>query len=515
MSHVRRFVLVWVLVAGWLPVSTLAAERMRGTAIAEERFALVIGNAAYRSADPLDNPVNDARLVAQSLRQAGFSVELREDLDRTGLVAALRGFGARLHENAVAVLYYAGHGLQLRDRNYLIPIDADIRSEDEIPIAGLDLGFILGRMSAARSRVNIVILDACRNNPFAGRSGAKAQGLAQMDAPVGTLLAYATAPGKLAADSGGGSNSLYALHLARHLLTPGLPVEHVFKRVREGVVRETAEQQVPWESSSLQGEFAFVPGVSPAREAAADIDAAGELAFWNSIQSSTRADEYQAYLRQYPNGRFAVLAQTRLAAFSAPPAAPSSSGVTPRDGLPRPGDRWRYRVQDQFRLGDLFLTAQVESVGPEGVTETWSTTSDTRVRTATASLQPGFHELPGWNLTPPEYSPYLLAAGALKPGQALPDLPRRVEQVIVPLRGRVEAEEEVVVGAGTFRAIKVVLRGQVATRGAARAAPLVTEHVAWYAPQVRRTVKYTVSTRVGESLKESTTFELVEFKAGP
>jgi hypothetical protein len=204
-----------------------------------------------------------------------------------------------------------------------------------------------------------------------------------------------------------------------------------------------------------------------------------------------------------------------LAAFTAPPAAPSSSGVTPRDGLPRPGDRWRYRVQDQFRLGDLFLTAQVESVGPEGVTETWSTTSDTRVRTATASLQPGFHELPGWNLTPPEYSPYLLAAGALKPGQVLPDLPRRVEQVIVPLRGRVEGEEDVVVGAGRFRAVKVVLRGQVATRGAARAAPLVTEYVAWYSPQVRRTVKYTVSTRVGEVLKESTTFELVEFKAGP
>lgn len=517
MTHARRLVLAWLLLAAWLPVAAPAAERMRGTAIAEDRLALVIGNAAYRSADPLDNPVNDARLVAQSLRQAGFSVELREDLDRNGLISALRGFGAQLHENAVAVLYYAGHGLQLRDRNYLLPIDADIRSEDEIPIAGLDLGFILGRMSAARSRVNIVILDACRNNPFAGRSGAKAQGLAQMDAPVGTLLAYATAPGKLAADSGGGANSLYAMHLAKHLLTAGLPVEHVFKRVREGVVRDTAEQQVPWESSSLQGEFAFVPGVSPKREAAAEIDAAGELAFWNSIQASTRAEEYRAYLRQYPNGRFAALAQTRLAAFTSPPAASSSVIATPRDGLPRPGDSWRYRVQDQFRLGDLFLTAQVERVGPEGVTETWSTTSDTRLRTATVPLQPGFYELPGWNLTPPEYSPYLLASGPLKPGQVLPDLPRRVGQVTVPLHARVEAEEEVVVGAGTFRAIKVVLRGQVSasTRGAPRSAPVVMEHVAWYAPQVRRTVKYTVSTRVGEVLKESTTFDLVEFKAGP
>jgi uncharacterized caspase-like protein len=148
--------------------------------------------------------------------------------------------------------------LQLRDRNFLIPVDAEIRSEDEIPIAGVDIGFLLGRMATARSRINIVILDACRNNPFAGKGGHRAQGLAQMDAPVGTLLAYATAPGKLAADGGGGANSLYATHLARQLLVPGLPVELVFKRVREAVVRETGELQVPWEMSSLQGEFAFV-----------------------------------------------------------------------------------------------------------------------------------------------------------------------------------------------------------------------------------------------------------------
>ena len=186
----------------------------------EQRVALVIGNAAYRI-DPLDNPVNDARLVATSLKQAGFDVTLAENLDRRGLLGALRAFGERLNDNAVAVLYYAGHGLQLRDRNYLIPVDAEMRSEDEIPLAGIDIGFILGRMSAAKSRVNIVILDACRNNPFAsstGKGGHSAQGLAPMDAPVGTLLAYATAPGKLAADGLGGvndRNGLYAQQLAR------------------------------------------------------------------------------------------------------------------------------------------------------------------------------------------------------------------------------------------------------------------------------------------------------------
>jgi len=517
---------VWVLVV-WLGAAgaASAAERMRGVAVTEERIALVIGNAAYRN-DPLDNPVNDARLIAQSLKQSGFTVSLRENLDRRGLVDALRDFGNHLAENTIAVLYYAGHGLQLRDRNYLIPVDAEIRSEDEIPIAGVDLGFMLGRMSTARSRINIVILDACRNNPFSGKGGPSAQGLAQMDAPVGTLLAYATAPGKLAAD-GAGANSLYATHLARQMLTPGLPVEHVFKRVREAVVRDTRQLQVPWESSSLQGEFAFVPGVAAARETAADVEAAGELAFWNSIQASTRADEYRAYLRQYPNGRFAALAQMRLAAFTPPtppaptsptsptgPTSPTSSAtaLARADTMPRVGDTWRYRVQDQFRIGDLYLTAKVDGVTADGVAESWTTTSDAKLRTTLVSLEPGFHTLPGWSLTPPEFSPYLLAAGGLRAGKAIPDQPLRVEQALVPLHARVEGEEDVVVAAGRFRAIKVVLRGQSASRGAARNAAVTSEHVVWYSPQVRRTVKYTVSTHVGNALRESTSFELVEYR---
>jgi hypothetical protein len=370
---------------------------------------------------------------------------------------------------------------------------------------------MLGRMSSARSRINIVILDACRNNPFSGKQGAKAQGLAQMDAPVGTLLAYATAPGKLAAD-GAGANSLYAKHLARQLLTPGLPVEHVFKRVREAVVRDTRELQVPWESSSLQGEFAFVPGVAAPREAAVDAEAAGELAFWNSIQASTRADEYRAYLRQYPNGRFAALAQSRLASFTVVATAPAATTAARPDTMPRAGDTWRYRVQDQFRIGDLFLTARVDSVSADGIAETWTTTSDAKLRTTLVALEPGFNTLPGWTLTPPEFSPYLQAAGGLRRGMLIADQPRRVEQAQVPLKVTLEGEEEVVVAAGRFRAVKLVLRGQAQSRGGGRAHAVATEHVVWYAPQVKRTVKYTVATHVGGALRESTTFELVEYR---
>jgi uncharacterized caspase-like protein len=464
--------------------------------------------------------VNDARLVAQSLQKAGFTVTLRENLARGALVDTLRGFGNQLNENTIAVLYYAGHGLQLRDHNYLIPVDAEIRSEDEIPLAGVDLGFILGRMSHARSRINIVILDACRNNPFAGKSGPRVQGLAPMDAPVGTLLGFATAPGKLAADSAGGTHSAYARHLAKQLLTPGAPVEQVFKRVREGVVRDTDGAQVPWETSSLQGEFAFVPGSGGATTATAaapdDAEAKAEVAFWQSIEASRNADEFRAYLRQYPSGRFAALAQTRVAALAPVPAQQQPSTVTsaalppPATVLPKPGDTWRYRVQDQFRLGDLFLTARADQVSEQGVAETWTTTSDAKVRTAVAPLGAGFHSLPGWTLTPPEFAPYLNATGTVRGGQRLGELSRRIEQVSVPLVARVEGEEDVVVGAGRFRALKVVLRGQARMRGAGRA--IETEQVVWYAPQARRMVKSTVSTTQGGNVLEQSTIELMEMR---
>jgi len=384
-----RVALGWwlALCALALPLAT-SAQAPRGASLTEERVALVIGNAAYKN-DPLDNPVNDARLIGARLEQAGFKVTRRENLDRSGMAAALRDFGAVLNENTVAVLYYAGHALQLRDQNYMIPIDAEIRSEDDVGLQGVDLTFILGRMSRAKSRVNVVILDACRDNPFAKRASASQQGLAQMDAPIGTLLAYATAPGKQAPDGiGQRGNSIYTTELARHLLTPGLPVELMFKRVREAVVRESRQLQVPWEHSSLLGEFAFVPGFAsapapaPSTPATDTAEADAELALWATTQGSTRADEFRAYLRQYPNGRFAEPARARIAALSA------QVGSTRAELMPKVGDTWRYRVTDQHRFGDVFVTARVDAVGADGVAETWTTTVDAKVRTTRVPISP-------------------------------------------------------------------------------------------------------------------------------
>ena len=179
----------------------------------------------------------------------------------------------------------------------------------------------------------------------------------------------------------------------------------MFKRVREGVVRDTQEQQVPWESSSLQGEFAFVPGVGAAksRRLRAAETARPRSAFWNSMQASTRADEYRAYLRQYPKGRFVALAQSRSdrrRSRRVQRSAAAATGPAVRDArrrharrppdAARAGDTWRYRVQDSFRLGDLFVTARVDAVGADGIAETWTTTSDAKVRTTIASLAPAF-----------------------------------------------------------------------------------------------------------------------------
>jgi len=503
-----RVVVGWWLALCWLLLPLcVAAQTVRGASLTEDRVALVIGNAAYKH-DPLDNPVNDARLIGSRLEQAGFKVTRGENLDRNGMATALSNFGATLNDNTVAVLYYAGHALQLRDQNYMIPIDAEIRSEDDVGMQGVDLTFILGRMSRAKSRVNVVILDACRDNPFAKRASGNSQGLAQMDAPIGTLLAYATAPGKQAPDGiGQRGNSIYTAELARHLLTPGLPVELMFKRVREAVVRESRQLQVPWEHSSLLGEFAFVPGLNESKESA-EADGGGELALWNSVQGSTRADDFRAYLRQYPRGRFAEPARARIAALSvAAPSATASAGEL----MPRVGDTWRYRVTDQFRFGDLFVTARIDAVAPDSVAETWTTTVDAKVRTTRVSLKPGFNPLPDWGAAPPEFAPYLQAADLQGGLAAAVGTPRRaVDAVSIPLKAQWQADEDIVVAAGRFRARKLVLQGR--SNGTRAGAPITTEHRVWYAPDVRRIVRYEVLSHAGRSLREATVFELTEYK---
>ena len=234
----------------------------------DKRIALVIGNGAYKSA-PLKNPVSDARAVAASLKQLDYEVALRENTSLVDLIESLRSFSLRAATSSVRLLFYAGHGIQARGRNYLLPVDVEPQSEDEIATKTADVNELLDRLGGIKHGLNIVVLDACRVNPFAGGvivgpdgrrlkfRGVTPAGLAPLDAPVGTLIAFSTAPNGIALDGATGDHSIYAKHLLANLPTPGLPVEQLFKRVRIGVAQETQRVQVPWESSSLTTEFCF------------------------------------------------------------------------------------------------------------------------------------------------------------------------------------------------------------------------------------------------------------------
>ena len=223
----------------------------------ERRIALVIGNGKYISS-PLENPTNDAIDMAAALEKLGFSVSLEINANQRTMESAIRTFGKKLRFGGVGLFYFAGHGIQFQGRNYLIPIGADIHSEADIKYESVDAGRVLAQMYEAENTLNIIILDACRNNPFSHSFRSSAKGLAKMDAPTGSILAYATAPGSVAAD-GTGRNGLYTSMLLRYIMVPDVPIEKVFKMVRIDVMDQSSKTQVPWESSSLTGDFYFNP----------------------------------------------------------------------------------------------------------------------------------------------------------------------------------------------------------------------------------------------------------------
>jgi tetratricopeptide (TPR) repeat protein len=253
--HVTNFTLHRIRAALALLALATGLVLAQRAAAQEQRVALVIGNAGYTTA-PLPNASNDANAVAKVLERAGFTVDLKINASQRQMQDAIAAFGNRLRGDAVGLFYFAGHGLQIRGRNFLVPIGADPRREDEVARSTVDVQALLDRMSGAKNRMNVVILDACRDNPFAPNAKQGAGGLSQLDAPVGSLIAFATAPGAVASD-GKGANGLYTQHLLANIERPGTPIEEVFKRVRLGVRLDSNGSQIPWESTSLEADFAF------------------------------------------------------------------------------------------------------------------------------------------------------------------------------------------------------------------------------------------------------------------
>jgi uncharacterized caspase-like protein len=415
-----------------------AAQPVAAQEAKPARVALVIGNSAYREA-PLPNTANDAADMARALEASGFAVIRRDNASLKEMQLAIRDFGDRLGRGSVGLFYFAGHGVQARGRNYLVPVDADIAREDEVAYSALDLAAVLDKMDSARNPMNLVILDACRNNPFATRFQLSAPGLAQIDAPVGTLIAFSTAPGSVASD-GTGRNGLYTQHLLREIERPGAAVEEVFKAVRAAVRRDSGGRQVPWESTSLETAFAFreAPRPAPAKIAAAAPAPAGK--------GATRA-------------------------------VPASLGAPPALAV---GDQWRYRQRNLLTGEERPLSLRIramkgDEVHYEGghVTDVVGNTIKGRVRDKPTTYTPAslLYAFP-------------LAPGARYPLRTVQDTDGR----LYDLEGEVAVvgEEEIEVPAGRMRAIRVEREVRWRERGRENAG--VTNMTYWYSSAVKRAV---------------------------
>jgi len=325
-----------------------------GQADAEVRNALVIGNGDYQQVGALENPPNDAKLMAQTLRDLDFNVIEVIDASQLDMKRAVRDFGSRLNDagkEGVGLFYFAGHGVQVSGANYIIPVDAQISSEGDVDIEAINANSVLRMMEFSNARLSFIVLDACRNNPYSRGFRSATRGLAKMSAPTGSFVAYATSPGDVAVD-GKGANSPYTASLAKHMNEPGVPIEKVFRNVRNEVRAATSNQQTPWESSSLIGDDYYFKTVveiettpkgqevtvtSTGSDGVSNTVAAGttnrqsgaavpvvintpkdpsiELVFWDSVKDSKNPAVVNAYISKFPEGIFVELAKLKIDAM--------------------------------------------------------------------------------------------------------------------------------------------------------------------------------------------------------
>ncbi|MEP1573648.1 caspase family protein [Roseibium album] len=279
---------------------------------ASERIALVFGNSAYGEFNELPNPVNDAQLMSNALKNVGFTTIDSTNANREEMISVFKEFSDRIDEDSEVVFYYAGHGVQFFSENYLIPINSNLNTTQDLPFEAFNLDNVFKILSQKKPKTAVIILDACRNNPLevgVNLEGDTNVGLARATGPVGTFIAYATEPGGIAAD-GAGLNSPFTAAIADFITQPGLPLEQVFKRVRERVVETTDGYQVPWDNSSLIQDFFFREALaadsSPVAVVAEDVE------FWRSATRTDTRQAYEQYVDDWPDGMFVDLANRRM-----------------------------------------------------------------------------------------------------------------------------------------------------------------------------------------------------------
>lgn len=416
-----RFIAAWCL-------AVLALAVAAGADAEERRVALVIGNGAYEHVSTLPNPPHDAAALAATLRRLGFEVIEETDLDFAEMWRAIDRFGDALAGAAVGLFFYAGHGLQVGGQNYLVPTNAALRRESSLNYEAVPVATVQRVMERAE-RTNLILLDACRDNPLAQelarsmgatRSASVGSGLAEMQTGIGTLVVYATAPGMVALD-GTGEHSPFTQALLEHVTEPGLEVRQMLTRVRLSVIDRTDHGQVPWDHSSLTGDFYFVPPAvkaeaapvpapAPAAPRPEDIADETEIVFWKSVARQNSPELLRVYLATYPNGAFAPLAQAMLrtheeaTAPAAPPPAAAPAASEPA------------LAADRIRQLQGWLNALGHDAGPaDGV-------AGPRTRAAAAAYSRR-HGLPGDDALSLALYEHVAAAAAALPPPSRPARP--------------------------------------------------------------------------------------------
>ena len=332
-----------------LIVSVICMAFAATAAKADRRVAFVVGNGAYKNVAALPNPSVDAKAMASALRNVGFEVVEGTNLTRDKMTERLLDFGKKAQGADVAVFFYAGHGIAISGTNYLLPIDADIKSEMDVKLgAAINIDLTL-EQTMGDAKVKLVFLDACRDNPFAAkiksnsatRSVSVQTGLAEMKSGEGTLIAFATGPGQTALDGQEGANSPFTRALLANITTPGVEIQQAMTKVRAQVNEETHKGQLPWGHTNLIGSVYLngtpapaAPGAAPAAAAvaAASPGTDVELEFWRSIKDSNKPEELNAYITNYPNGQFKTLALSRIASLESGPSTATrnlTTGIDP------------------------------------------------------------------------------------------------------------------------------------------------------------------------------------------
>jgi hypothetical protein len=482
------------------------------------KLALVIGNSKYRDA-PLRNPVNDAHAIGTTLTSLGFSVVSKLDAGRDELTAAVASYVKEVAaKQCVGLFYYAGHGVQLAWRNYMLPVDADIDTVDDVPKQAVDVNALMEGLTKAGNPLNVVMLDACRDNPF-GQLKGQQRGLSQMDAPTNTLLAYATSPGNVASD-GEGKNGLYTESLLAEMKVPEAKLEDVFKRVRLNVRRKSQGAQIPWESTSLEEDFYFVPPAQLKKRSNEEREAAykAELALWESVKSATTPKPLEDFLRRYPSGDFSELAQLQLDRVLAREGEkkievvssgdnPYTKGSSRTDTAYRVGDRYVYDLRD-----DIFSKVEPRRIAAEvrQVTEDEVIFSNGAIFDLMGNpLQRGGRDGKGGvRFSSNQQTPLEYTVGKHWLTRFTTFFPNG-EAYETWLRFKIVAREDVRVPAGVFNAFRTEWNGQASgTSGVVR-----ISGKRWDDPgKVRQPIKIEMIRQAGSRYLEASLRELVAFR---